>query len=51
MVWSHWAQVFIGIEDFSSDPGRVCAMPLPATSPVRAGANRRSMVAADIDRT
>ena len=40
------AQVRIGIRDFKGDPGLVCERPL-RTSVDRAGASRRSMVAAD----
>ena len=44
---SHWAQVRIGIESFSNDPGLVTDRPR-ICSLARSGASRRSIVAADI---
>jgi len=44
---SHSAQVRIGIASLSSEPGLVCERPCGSSLP-RSGANRRSIVAADI---
>ena len=48
LVSSHSCQVLSGICDFSRLPGRVIERPLPATSPLRCPASRRSIVAGDI---